>query len=95
MSSCSASSNERPPSFSRFQPAKSTRSRKVATSSAGSTRSYAPRGSQDTTTPPRSKMTASLGITSPPDQTTTADYGHTNTELPAIAAAIIRKPSAC
>jgi hypothetical protein len=38
-------------------------------------------------------MTASLGITSPPDQTTTADYGHTNAEMPAIAAAIIRKPS--
>jgi integrase len=32
-------------------------------------------------------MTASLGITFPPDQVTTADYGHTNTELPAIAAA--------
>jgi hypothetical protein len=38
-------------------------------------------------------MTASLGITSPPDQVTTADYVHTNTELPAIAAAIIRKSS--
>jgi len=34
-------------------------------------------------------MTASLGITSPPDQVTTADYGHRNTELPAIAAAIM------
>jgi hypothetical protein len=38
-------------------------------------------------------MTASLRITSPPDETTTADYGHTNTEMPAIAAAIINKPS--
>jgi hypothetical protein len=38
-------------------------------------------------------MTAWLRITSPPDETTTADYGHTNAEMPAIAAAIIGKPS--
>jgi hypothetical protein len=30
-------------------------------------------------------MTARLRITSPPDETTTADYGHTNTEILAIA----------
>jgi hypothetical protein len=38
-------------------------------------------------------MTAWLGITSPPDGTTTADYGHTIPELPAIAAAITRSRS--
>jgi hypothetical protein len=38
-------------------------------------------------------MTAWHCITSPPDETTTADYDHANTEMPAIAAAIISKPS--
>jgi hypothetical protein len=40
-------------------------------------------------------MTAWLGITSAPEETTAADYGHTNTEMSAIAAAIITEAERC
>jgi hypothetical protein len=40
-------------------------------------------------------MTAQLRGTTPPDETTTADYGHTNTELPAIAAGDHQEAKRC